>query len=164
MNSCLNQLDLNRNLAVAISREHVLNSDLKHRAFCFERSNEIYSYALKFLMQKEFPYRNELNEFIRMASARGLIENWRTHKKIQYRNNYNQVTANFINQANLDSCRMIYCGIIVFVFLVLFSERLIYKKVRHPHPCRFWLIAQMIIDPHRNFWLETQQLNGNFAF
>lgn len=86
LNVCLKQLNQNQQLAIAISREHVRNSHSNLHVFCFEQSDMIYDYALKFLVRKDFPYLNEFNEFIRMTSARGLIKKWHSERIIRYQN------------------------------------------------------------------------------
>lgn len=73
---CLSQLHQNSKLAVAISREHAYASRLPSQLYCFDKEHIIYNYALTFLVRKDFRYLNELNRFVRAASAGGLIEKW----------------------------------------------------------------------------------------
>ena len=150
-------------MAVAISREHVRYSRLNLDTYCFKELEDIYHYELKFMVRKDFPYLNELNEFIRMAGATGLIEKWHSDRRIRYRkSNDNEIQS--VSNYNLRGVYIIYFNVVVFVFLIVYCERLIHKKARQPNPKRFWLIAEMIIDPDRHFWLETKLLNGNLAF
>ena len=163
LNICSNQLNRERRMAVAISRAHVRNSRLSLQTFCFEMLEDIHDYELKFLVRKDFPYLNELNEFIRMASANGLIENWHAKRRIRYAKGYND--ENY--ETNSDSYKgiwMIYSVVLGFMLLTLYCERLIHKKARQPNPKRFWLIAEMIIDPNRHFWLKTKLINGNLVY
>lgn len=166
MSICLNQLNQKRELALAISREHVRSSHLNSQTFCFGNSDNIYEYALKFLVRKDIPYLKKLNEFIQLASARGLIEKWHSHnnRKIQHSKKYNNISSRQLKIDHFKGVMIIYSVIMGFLFLTLYSERLIHKKARQPNPWRFWLIAEMFIEPHRLFWLETQTLNGHFAF
>ena len=111
-------------MAVAISREHVRNSRLKLDTYCFKKLEDIYHYELKFLVRKDFPYLNELNEFIRMAGATGLIEKWHSDGRIRYRkNNNNEVQS--ISNYNVAGAWMIY----FILFAVLFLSNAVFRKV-----------------------------------
>lgn len=159
----MSQLNREKKLAVAISREHVRNSRLKLETYCFQNTEDIHHYELNFLVGKSFLYMNELNEFIWMAGATGLIEKWHTDKRIRYRkNNNNEIQS--ISNYSLTGVYIVLFNLVVFVFLMVYCERLIHKKVRQPNPKRFWLIAEMIIDPNRHFWLDTILINGHLVF
>lgn len=150
-------------MAIAISREHVFKSRFKIHTFCFEKSENIYDYGLKKFVRKDFQYLNELNGFIRMASASGLIEKWHSDKRVRYRRNYNDDIKSVSNY-NFAGSWMLYFILFAVLFLTVYCERLIHKKARQPNPMLFWLMAEMIIDPNRYFWLETKLINGNLVF
>lgn len=164
LNICLKQLTRNRELAVAISREYVRHSRLNNQIFCIEKSDVIYDYALKFLVRKNFQYLNELNIFIRMASTRGLVEKWHSEGRIRYQKKFNENIYNYINNDSYKGTWLVYFMLLGTIFFILYCERLIHKKTHEPNPRRFWLIAEMMIDPFRHFWLKTKLLNGNVTF
>lgn len=158
LNECLRQLNHNSKLAVAISREHVRIKHFLPHHYCFKNVEIIHDYALKFLIQKDFPYVKELNRFIATASASGLIEKWHKGKNLRY------TDVEHEHIANLKMSFMFIFMIMSVSFLMLCLERLVHKKTHQPNPSWSWLTIQMIIDPYRRFWLKTKYLNGHPAY
>lgn len=156
----MSQLYENSKLAVAISREHAINSRLisTDELYCFEKSQIIYEYDLKLFMCTNFPYINELNQFIQMASASGLIKKWRIDNQIRSKimrkeKNYNQLTL----EQGYGYLIIWYC-LLAFTFLFVFVEKIIYMKARAPNPSKIWILAEMLIDSDRHFLLETKKI------
>lgn len=158
LDACLSQLQINSKLAVAISREHSLNSHLisPSQIYCFEKSEIIYEYALKFLIRKEFAYIEELNEFIRQASAGGLIEKW--HKDSQFQHNYIHRPRTYfrLSMDNFYGTHLILLGLALAAIFIFLLELFVYKKVTKPNPSKFWMTVEFVIDPVRYFWLENR--------
>lgn len=153
----MNQLKHNPKLAVATSRERAFNSRsiISMHLYCFEKSEVIYEYALKFLVRKDFPYLSELNWFIGQASASGLIEKWRIDSSARFQYTYNEIN----NQLTLQDgfgINIILLSCLLCATICLFIERFIHKKLKTLNPSRFWQFAEMIIDPDRHFLLETK--------
>lgn len=156
LDACLNQLDQNSKLAIAISYEHSQNSlsiSSQSSYHCFSKSEIIYEYALKFLVRKNFPHLRELNEFIQRASASGLIEKWRL--KNQYRNNHPNDMFGYLTFEHFLGIVILGCFLWILFIIFLFIERFVYTKNRTTNPLRFWVFIEMVIDPHRHFMLET---------
>ena len=155
---CLGQLDKNAKLAVAISRERALSSrsELSSR-FCFEHPQTIYEYPMTFLVRRNFSHLNELNQFIQMASAGGLIKKWHANSHIQTltskENTFGNLTLN-----HYYGCIIIWSIIVLINIFILLLERLVHKKVRLSNPSQFWIIIEMLIDPDRHFWLENKTM------
>lgn len=158
LNVYLSQLNQNEELAVAISREHVRNSHILPQPYCFKQSEIIHDYSLTFLVRKDFPHLKDLNKFIAMASASGLIQKWHSGKTIRYRN---KKDSHFTSYTTTILFVLVSLGLPI---IIIFLERLIYKKTHVTNPKRIWLMAEMVIDPDRHFWLETKYLNGHTAF
>lgn len=159
LDECLSKLD--KMSTIAISREHAFghfDTQSNTAIYCFKKTEIIYEYSLKFLIRKEFSYFNELNRFIGMASAGGLIKKWHTDcmipKKVHL--NHNEMIYRTVKLENLQAILMILFIFVTFSFLVLSLECFVYKKVTGSNPSRFWLIVQMIIDPDRHFFLENK--------
>lgn len=156
--ACLDKLNCNSKLAVAISRERALNSYSKlYSKFCFEKFETIHEYPMTFFIRSDFVYLEELNKFIQMASANGLIKKWRVDNQIQRQYGI----ENTYQKLKLDhfyGCLIIWCIILMIDFFILSLERLVYKKARMPNPSRFWILFEMIIDSDRHFWLEDKRI------
>lgn len=157
INSCLSQLDRNAKLAVAISRERTL--DLKSSSkFCFEYPETIYEYPMSFSVRQHFPYLRELNRFIQMASAGGLIMKWRVDNQIQAHYNNKENTYQNFTMGNYYGFFIIWGIIFLIDFGILLLEIFVHKKVRMSNPSRFWIIVEMVIDSDRHFWLENKRI------
>lgn len=158
LDQCLIEVDQSRNLAVAISQEHAHNSRLIpfSKLYCFQASEIIYEYALKFLVRRNFPLTPKLNEFIRTASATGLIKKWHDETQIQYQFK-NQKPDN--NQLILrDTLSVGILGFLCFIliFICFLFETFVHKRAKKTNPSLFWLLAEMFIDGDRQFLLETK--------
>lgn len=153
---CLNKITCNSKLAIAISHAHSRHSRLimMHQYYCFDNSEIIHEYAVKFLVRKEFPYLKELNHFIQMTSSSGLIEKWRSEKL--NRSTYKNGILDYLTFDHFVA--FIILGILLWVCLIifLFIERLVYPKCRENNPSKFWIIIEIIIDSHRHFMLENK--------
>lgn len=155
---CLSRLLREPKLAVAISYEHAQNSHLilSTDIYCFERSEIIYDYALKFLVRKDFGHLHQLNAFIKAASSSGLIEKWRLDNRIK--SQVENGKTSYFKTMNMDELQgyFVVCAIMVTVnFVVFLLEKYIHNKVREPNHSRLWNIVEMIINPDRHFLKET---------
>lgn len=157
---CLSSIEQNSKLAVAISRKHALNSHSisSIKISCFEDSEIIYEYPLKFLTTKNFSYLNELNKFILMASSSGFINKWIKDQQIStYFHSESQ--EKYYNQITIEhfyGCLIILGCILIGIILILTLEIFIHKQTRKPNSSKYWKIIEMFIDPKRHFWLENK--------
>lgn len=78
MDECLQILRNFDNVAVSVSREHALNSPViaKTELFCFAKANNVYSYAVAMMTQKNFHLLGRMNSIIRRVMEFGLIQKW----------------------------------------------------------------------------------------
>lgn len=152
------QLEYNPKLAIAISRElaNKIDSGVISPFYCFDQSELIHEYALKFLVHANFSYIDELNKFIKMTSASGLIEKWR--KDIQIDKSDGQ-TVMEIHQIELKYLAGIFIIWFILLFCTLstfFIEIIVHRRVRKPGVSRFWIMCEMFIDSRRHFMLENR--------
>lgn len=155
---CLSQLDRNDRLVVAISREHALNSRLisTSQIYCFKNPETIYDYTLSILMHENFPLSKELDEFIRIASASGLIKRWRLVSRIR---NVPKYDANEIGILKLDSLfglLVIYFRMVFLLFITFCLELIVHKMVKKFNSSKMWMHIEMLIDSDRHFLLENK--------
>lgn len=152
------KLKKNPKLAVAISREHANNikSNDKLAFYCFGKSEYIHEYAIKFLVRKDFCYLNELNRFIAMASAGGLIDKFRKDI-IQLNNTYTpKPKFNQITFGHLVGAFFIWIILIILICCFFLIEKITFYEVKKRNPSQFWLIFQMIIDSDRHFLRQNK--------
>lgn len=153
---CLSWLHQNQKLAVALSREQsrMIQSRGDFGISCFEKSETIYEYSVKFMVREEFPYLNELNNFIRMASSAGLIEKWRSNIRIKAHSKYSKRIHHKLRAESFYGIIMLVCGEYVLVVIIFFLEIIIHKKVKALNSYRFWNYAEMFVNPERYFCLK----------
>lgn len=146
---------------MAILREYADNiqRNMHYKLYCFENSDMIYNYAMKFFVRKDFPHLNELNAIIKRASAAGLIEKWRLNSQIKskYKQN-NEVNAYHINSIpDFYGMLLVYDCVLVIGILMLPFELLVYRMKRTANSSRFWMYAEMAIGPDRLILLENKR-------
>lgn len=153
LDTCLRQLHDNAKFAVAISREHALNSHLisASQLYCFEKSEIIYNYHLKFLLHTKFPYKTEMNRFIRMASANGLIAKWHSSTRIKVPQQF----AEKVYGVTMIDELILWFYMLISMFLVLLLEIFIHNRMQNSE-LKLWKSIDMFIDPHRHFWLKNK--------
>lgn len=155
---CLSQLEWNSKLAVAISREHAHNNLLisASKFHCFENSEIIHGYSLKFFVRKDFKYLNNLNEFIQMACTTGLVKKWRIESQIRSKYKHIEKIYGFLTFENFYESYFQWFVLEISIILILLLERLVHRKVRQAKHLRIWTHIEMFIDPFRHFWLENK--------
>lgn len=155
LDDCLGQLKIHPDVAVAVSREYshnISNIDI----YCFEKANNIYDYALHFWVRKDFPHLKELNRFIGLASAGGLIEKWRSIKQTKTYAKHHENVYNNVNMKNLLGLVIILCSLEILAISTILIERIVHRNVHVRNPSKFWIFANMFINPDRIFLLETK--------
>lgn len=151
IDDCLDQLNWRDDMAVAVPYERIQSSKLLSGShiFCFNKNDAIYRYDLKFLIRKDFPFFNELNEFIEVSSQAGLINKWLK---------MNEKQPKYIDKKNINGKAtgswFVVTGMMLVATLTFFAERLIYKKLERPNPSTVWIIGELAIDPERHFLLN----------
>lgn len=153
----MKQLEENSEIAVIISREHAHLMQKTYQYYCFDKSELIYEFALKFSVKKQFAHLNELNSFIKMSSASGLIEKWR----LEYQPKVKPITKRHIQPLSTESAFGLFMLFAFYnILLISFSlfEKYVHKKARETNPLRFWQLIEMLIDPDRHFLLESKMV------
>lgn len=156
---CLSQLEQNTRMAVAISYEEVRrirrNSDLQF--LCLKRPEIIHSFPMKFLVRKNFTHITELNEFIKAASASGLIEKFRS-TRIQSSEQAEKATYGLVTFQHIAGGLLIFLCMLMYQFFIFFTEIVVHNQARNSNKKyrRFWIFIEMIINPKRHFLNETK--------
>lgn len=155
---CLSWLHHNPTLAVAISHEHARNNRLipYSQIYCFEKSEVIYEYALKFLVHDKFPFLFKLNEFIRLTDASGIIKKWNSNRNTLIEFQHNEKYYNQITIEHFFGGFVILSGILLLIISIFILEIIVHKNVNKQNPSEFWRKIQMIIDTKRYFCLENK--------
>lgn len=147
----IQQLTLNRKLAVALPRTFAESKLFSQsiQLFCFNSPDDIYDYPLKFLMQKDSPLAEKLNEFIKDTSEYGIIMKWLNDYKYKAGKEIKYEYQTFSGK-NLIIALVVLMLMSTFAFCIMLVERLVHKKVQQ-RSLPFWRLLEIIIDPHRHF-------------
>lgn len=158
LDQCLGQLIENSKLAVAISLAHAHKSSLisPSEIYCFDGSEIIHDYTLKFLIRKDFPYLYELNVFIQMSFEGGLIGKWYSNTSIHTPQEHFKPDNRQMTMKNLHGAFLLAFLLTILSFCLLFLEKYIHKKMKANKPHQFWAILEILIDPDRHFLLENK--------
>lgn len=85
IDACLLEIKKNRNLGVAIGREHAKNTPVPitdSDMFCFTKSDNIFTFSVVMMMVKDFHLRAKINDLIRQISESGLLPKWQKESEI----------------------------------------------------------------------------------
>lgn len=153
LDACLEQLNFNPKLAVAVSSEYIRSNRRfpTSNFYCFEKDEIIYSYSLKFLVRKDFSHLHKFEQFVKMVSN-GLVKKWNSDARTHPNYREHDEKYNGISLAHFYGVFVISLVLILAAFVVLFLEKYVYKKARELG--WFWKFTEMIIDPDRHFMLE----------
>lgn len=158
MDQCLAQLIDDSKLAVAISIAHAYDSSpiSPSQIYCFDGSETIHDYTLKFLVRKNFTYMNQLNAFIQMSSEGGLIKKWYSNSSGRTRDEHFKQLDKQINLKHFHGLLAVEILMKAFTICMFLFEKYVYMKMQMLQPHRLWVFVEMIIDPDRHFMLENK--------
>lgn len=143
-------------MAVAISREHARHSHSFSNLYCFEGSDILYDHPLTFLINKCFPFSKKLNEFIQMSNEGGLVDKWLTIYRTRVPRNRREQVYNQMKLEHFHGVLIVWSIMLSIVLSTFLCEQIVYRRARTMNPSRFYLMADMFIDPDRHFMLENK--------
>lgn len=160
LDQCLYEVEQNSKMALGMSQALGLysRSISSCQLYCFENSEIIYEYALKFLMRNDFPYVNELNQFIGIASAAGLIGKWHSHIQMKIQQPRHKSSYSHIKLESFYGVYVTWMGTQLAVILLFVVEKFVYTKATSSNPRKIWIFLEMVIEPGRHFLLEQKEL------
>lgn len=157
LDSCLNRLHHEELLAVAGSRERVLNNRFVN-VYCFEYPETIHSYGLNILMKNDFLFVDAFNDFLKFAVEGGLIVKWQKGDQAQYKYVREKSTFSPLQIEYLFGFFVIYGSVWVLALFAAIAEKIVFWRARKPNPSKFWTYAEMAIDAERHFLLQHIEL------
>lgn len=164
MDNCLNQLNFNSKLAVAVSYEYVRRNRLfpTSNVYCFEKYEIIHSFAWKFLVSKNFSHLNQFNRFLQAASMNGLVKKWQSDNRNQPKNKQPDKMLGDLTLAHLHGTQIIWFFLKAAALTIFFLERFIYKKAIDRNSLRFWKVAEKIICPDGHLMVKNKSICQSF--
>lgn len=151
---CLTNLKSDNQVAIGVSREYVL-----HRTdiFCFDRTENIFSYTVSMLVRKNDELYRRVNKFIHHLLDAGLMKKWtETTFNVLRKGNDSHGSSLQVKPISIQHITVGFIIAILFVILSVIAfglELLIYKKLCSKNPSSFWIKAELLIDGDRHYFL-----------
>lgn len=151
----LTELQNNLHSAVAVSHSYVLNTRQtgELNIQCLKNAETIYEYGLKILMKKDFQYVDDLNKLLRHADEAGLIKKWLSIREAKFKSGPTKVDP--LNLKFLEVFFYILGASAVLTTTIFIWEMIIHEKAREFNRSKFWVWAEIFIDPERYFLLNN---------
>lgn len=157
MNICLNNLEFDNQLAVAVSQLYLETLPFQSKIFCFDSDKKLSKFPATFMIRRDFRLRKEFEKVFKSIRAAGLIPKWER----DYRHMENNDSKDMIVEPlTLDSFRSIFVVIGLFLIAAIISrvlEEIIFKASHKKHAHPFWRMADKFIDGERHFLLLDNQ-------
>lgn len=157
---CLNRLERNEDMAVAVSRQYARASARK--IFCFGKSNNIRNFSVALLMRANRVQIPEWNQLILRAMQAGLIGKWSSDQGIHVAEEERVIgTALGIDHfyGGLSFCILfLFAAIFAFIF-----EVIVHRKLQRENRHRFWRTADWVIDGQRHLLKLYSQVIRNLC-
>lgn len=155
IDKCLHRLEFsdNNNLAVGISRLHIQAMSLHQNIFCFDRTQNIYSYLNTFMIRSDFPQRNAFNNVLKGIASSGLTSKWQKDIRI-----YRQLSKHHSEVHSINIMDFYFAFLFASVFLnlsitAIILEFIVYYKFNSPNSKHYWTFWDKLISGIRYFVL-----------
>lgn len=155
IDSCLEYLAHDSNLAVGGSRQHILKSFSysPRKIFCFDPSENIASYQPALLMRKDSPLKSRFNKVIRNAFEGGLFVKW--NRDIQRKKKHSPPQEDIPTEILMEHLSGVIIWAYVFGCLMSFAtficEKIIFLKVKSSNRPRAWIYLEHFVDGERHY-------------
>lgn len=156
MDSCLNRLQNNENMAVAVSRIF-FDASNHSNVYCFDRTQAVMSRSTVFMIQPKNPMYNEFNEIFNRLIRSGLIAKW---IKDRYVHKFEPIAEDppyeSIKLYQAIGPFAVCSPILLLAFVAAIAEQIIYWQLLKNRNSRFWSLADRFIDGQRHYALLSK--------
>lgn len=162
---CLANLKDNEYLAVGVPRQHArifINADISNRKiYCFDKSENIYSFSISILARKNFELLSQFNADIMRLVEAGIIIKWaKDNQKIVF-NRGSDIYVAPLTVEHIFPGIFMMCASYLFVLHVFVLEKIIKKHVQAGRPHKWWSLADKLIDGDRHYLLFRKDKENN---
>lgn len=161
IDECLQRLESDDGLAVAVSRFHMKTSPFQQNTFCFHPSQNVYNYLTTIMIRYNFTFKYQMNDVLNGMLKAGLFAKYQ--HDFGFRQNPH-VQKEEVRQITMKDFYfgLVFCAIFISIsFTLLLVERFISYKVKTTRYKRFWRNLEKSICGKRCFMLL--KLNNEFA-
>lgn len=156
MDECLQLLRNFDNVVVSASREHALNSPViaKTELFCFAKTNNVYSYAVAMMTQKNFHLLGRMNSIIRRVMEFGLIQKWDKDSDVMQKQSEGEDDGLVVLTVGHIAGALIIMSVGYMLALVTFIAELVVNcRMLQAHHNWLWRLCDKFLDAQRYFLL-----------
>lgn len=163
VDECLQILRNYDNVAVSVSREHALNSPViaKTELFCFAKTNNVYSYSVSMMTQKNFHLLGKMNSIIRRVMEFGLIQKWDKDSDVMQQLKLKKESDDSDDDEGLVvltvghiAGSLIIMGVGYFLAMLTFIAELVVNcRMLQAHHNWLWRLCDRFLDAQRYFLL-----------
>lgn len=151
---CLEELDWNNRLAVAVSQKHAMNNPVipNWKIYCFPNTENIFNYPVSMYMRVGHPLEREINEITQRTLEAGLLAKWAVDSRMAFKQEARTpIRTKKLTIENI-SLILFLCGsFLTFAVLAFIAELIVHRRARSPGAGRFWTTADWLIDGDRHF-------------
>lgn len=156
---CLQLLEHNEDMAVAVPRQNAYSTIFSRNIFCFNRSNNIQNYSVALLLHEQRIEIPQWNELIQRCIEAGLIEKWANdyYEQRRQKDNGHVVVIQPLATHNFYGCLVLY-GLFWWATVSTFiMEIIVCTQLRNRNPHWLWRTIDWIIDGQRHFLKNLQK-------
>ncbi|XP_055299443.1 uncharacterized protein LOC129567020 [Sitodiplosis mosellana] len=150
---CLKRLTFDDSLAVATSQRYLESLNIRRDIFCFDTSQNIYSYLRKFLIHTDFKLKDSCNNAVKWIMEAGLIARWKKDFSFKRDIDIENAEVHSVNIEDLLGALILFGGFFMLAIIVAGIEQITFRKAHFGNPKSFWKWMSMMIDGDRHFLL-----------
>lgn len=153
IDKCLNRLKFDDKLAVATSRLHIQAMPLHQRIFCFDRSQNIYSYLNSFKIRMDYPKRHDIDKILKEITTAGLVSKWQKDIRRYIKSKKRHSDVHSINITDFYFAFLFAMLLTNLSISAILIEFIIYYKVNSSRSKHYWQFWDKFISGKRYFLL-----------
>lgn len=153
LDQCLQRLTIEKNLAVAISRQRALNNRAiqNFHLYCFDENQRINTYLMAMYVNRRFLHRKKVHVLTERFFETGLLRKWTMDSKVKGSGIAKQQIHKLSVQILLGAL-FVYALTFFWAIAALIAEIIVHKLARRPNAAVFWILFECVFDNERYAW------------
>lgn len=141
-------------IAVAISRLTAANDqhNSKSDIFCFEESQNIYSYLISLYIRKGHPDSQMITTLTKMAFESGLFVKWKSMAQVPTKREVEDLSLFSLKLEHISASIFIYVSTIILAIGLFVAECVVHWQVNQPNPKRHWVFFNFLMVGQRMYF------------
>lgn len=146
IDECLNDLEFNMELAVAVNRRYIDSSPSRDFVFCFDSNEVNHNFPLAFLIRKDFRHLLQFNDLLEKLIEAGLVSKW-------LRDYYHpeEFLANQYTTVSFDGIFVLFMLVSLCTIIIGIFEQIVHRKCQRYNTHRYWKLMNKLINAKRYY-------------